>query len=324
MALLEIRDLVVSLTTSHGEAAAVDGVSLSLDPGATLGLVGESGCGKTLTALAILRLLPPVANITRGAIRFGGRDLLTLPLRDLRAVRGREIAMIFQEPMASLNPLFTIGDQVGEGLRIHEGLSRRAARQRVIELLEMVEIPAAASRYDAYPHQLSGGMRQRAMIAMALACKPRLLIADEPTTALDVTIQAQVLDLLGQLQRQLGMAILLVSHDLGVVAERAERVAVMYGGRIVESGPTRTLFADPQHPYTRGLLGSLPRLGSSANNRLAAIPGIVPEPWNRPSGCRFRDRCSDAIDSCAEVEPALEFVGRAHTVACLRCERRAA
>jgi len=318
MALLEIDDLVTVFATRGGESAAVDGISLTLDAGKTLGLVGESGCGKTVTALTILRLLPPSARVVHGSIGFDGVNLLTLSEAEIRKIRGKDIAMIFQEPMASLNPVFTIGDQVGEGLRVHEGLSKQQARRRAIDLLDLVEIPDAASRIDAYPHQLSGGMRQRVTIAMALACKPRLLIADEPTTALDVTIQAQILDLLANLQRRFGMALLLVTHDLGVVAERADDAAIMYAGRIVEYGPVTALFATPHHPYTRGLLRSLPRLGAPANEPLQAIPGIVPEMGDRPSGCRFRDRCERAIDECARNLPPLRDVGPGHLSACIR------
>jgi len=317
MALLEIRDLAVTFASEHGEASAVDGVSLTLDEGQTLGLVGESGCGKTLTALSILRLLPSAASIRSGTITFDGQAILAMSPRELRHIRGNEIAMIFQDPMASLNPVFTVGNQLVEGLRLHERLSRRDARRRAIELLELVEIPAAATRIDSYPHELSGGMRQRLVIAMALACRPRLLIADEPTTALDVTIQAQILDLLGDLQHRFGMAMLLVTHDLGVVAERAEFAAVMYGGRIVEQARVERLFTGPQHPYTRGLLDSLPQIGAGGT-RLKSIPGMVPEPWNRPSGCRFRDRCPHVIDLCGFRDPSLWEVRVGHQSACLR------
>lgn len=317
MALLEIDDLVTVFDGPHGTVAAVDGISLQVEAGETVCLVGESGCGKTLTALSILRLLPPTARIARGSIHFDGRDLASLDAAALRAVRGAQIAMIFQEPMASLNPVFPIGDQIGESLRVHRGLSRRQARQRAAELLELVEIPEPETRLDAYPHQLSGGMRQRVMIASALACEPRLLIADEPTTALDVTIQAQILDLLANLQRQFGMAILLVTHDLGIVAERGERAAVMYAGRIVECGRVDALFGAPRHPYTQGLLRALPRVGAAQAERLETIPGIVPDPWNRPSGCRFRDRCPRAEADCAAHDPALVAHSPDLATACL-------
>ncbi len=318
VALLEVRDLHTSFFTSRGEARAVDGVSFSIDAGRTLGLVGESGCGKTMTALSILRLLPPTGRITAGEICFDGKSLGQLSEGEMRRVRGNSIAMIFQEPMSSLNPVFTVGFQVGEGLRQHQGLDRHAARVRSIELLKLVEISEPEERVDAYPHQLSGGMRQRVMIAMALACNPRLLIADEPTTALDVTIQAQILDLLGSLQKRLGMGMLLVTHDLGVVAERADDVAVMYAGRIVEQARVEDLFARPLHPYTRGLLRSIPHVGAAKTRRLEAIQGLVPDLLHLPSGCHFRDRCSDAIEACATTDPALLTYGEAHAAACIR------
>ncbi len=315
MALLRIDELTTVFATATGEVAAVDGVSFAIEPGQTLGLVGESGCGKTMTALSILQLLPSDARIGGGRIVFRGRELTAMPERELRTLRGREIGMIFQEPMVSLNPLFTVEDQVGEPLRAHEGLSWRAARSRVVELLEQVEIPDPQARLSAYPHELSGGMRQRVMIAMALACSPMLLIADEPTTALDVTIQAQILDLLQNLQRRMGMSMLLVTHDLGVIAERADTAAVMYAGRIVEQGPSARIFADPRHPYTQGLLRSLPR-GEPTTHPLPAIPGIVPPPGHRPSGCRFRDRCDRANPECANIPPPLREVGPGHFAAC--------
>jgi len=316
--LLEVRDLRVSFFTAAGEVRAVDGVSFSLDAGRTLGVVGESGCGKSVTAFSILRLVSPPGRIVGGSIRFDGRELLELPEAELRRVRGNQIAMVFQEPSSSLNPVFTIGDQIAEAVRLHQQVDRREARRRAIAMLELVEIPEAAHRVDAYPHQLSGGMRQRAMIAMALSCEPRLLIADEPTTALDVTIQAQILDLLAGLQQRLGMAVLLVTHDLGVVAQRADEVAVMYAGRIVEQAPVERLFDAPLHPYTRGLLASVPKLGAERSRRLEAIPGMVPDPLHWPSGCRFRDRCGLAIEDCARSDPALAAHGERHLVACLR------
>lgn len=318
MSLLRIEGLRTVFATSGGEASAVDGVDLAIDTGETLGLVGESGCGKTATALSILRLLPPAGRIASGSIRFEGRDLVGLSESQLREVRGAEIAMVFQEPMTALNPLFTIGNQIGEVLRVHRAASRAEARRRAVDLLQRVEIPEATQRIDAYPHELSGGMRQRAMIAMALACEPKLLIADEPTTALDVTVQAQILDLLQSLQRASGMAILLVTHDLGVVAERASRVAIMYAGRIVETGPVAAVFARPMHPYTRGLLGSLPGVVGQTG-RLAPIPGMVPEITKLPTGCRFRDRCSLAEARCAESVPTLAGVANSadtHRIAC--------
>ena len=318
MALLEIRDLRTTFATAAGAAHAVDGVSLSLDAGRTVGLVGESGCGKTITALSIIRLVPPPGHIAAGAIEFAGRDLLQLPERAMRAVRGAEIAMIFQEPTTSLNPVFTIGDQIAEAIRLHRDVSRSAAREQTIEMLRTVEIPEPERRVDAYPHQLSGGMRQRVMIAMALSCRPKLLIADEPTTALDVTIQAQILDLLGALQRRFGMALLLVTHDLGVVAERADEVAIMYAGRIVERGSVTEVFRAPLHPYTRGLLDSIPKVGTARQRRLDAIPGVVPDLLRLPSGCRFRDRCALAIADCAAAPPPLGEHALGHWAACIR------
>jgi oligopeptide/dipeptide ABC transporter ATP-binding protein len=315
--LLEIEELRTSFPGGAGEAHAVDGVSLTLDEARTLGLVGESGCGKTMTALSILRLVPPPGRI-RGRIRFAGRDLLAMSEKEMRAVRGNEIAMVFQEPSTSLNPLFTVGEQVAEAIRLHRRSGRRAARAEAIEMLRLVEIPEAERRADAYPHQLSGGMRQRVMIAMALSCRPRLLIADEPTTALDVTIQAQILDLLGDLRQRLGMALLLVTHDLGVVAERTDEVAIMYAGRIVERAPVGDVFARPLHPYTRGLIRSIPKVGAERQRRLEAIPGVVPDLLRLPSGCRFRDRCPLAVDSCAAGEPPLAAHAPGHLVACIR------
>lgn len=319
MPLLEVRDLRVSFFTPRGEVRAVDGVSFTIDEGETFGLVGESGCGKSVTALSLLRLLDGNGRIVGGDIVFAGRTLLALSEEEMRSLRGDQIAMVFQEPMTSLNPVFTVGYQIGEVLEVHRGMSRKQARAEAIELLRLVEIPEPERRVDAYPHQLSGGMRQRVMIAMALACRPRLLIADEPTTALDVTIQAQILDLLAHLQQQFGMAVLFVTHDLGIVAERARRVAVMYAGRIVEEADTATLFRNPLHPYTRGLLRSIPRLGMRVR-RLAVIPGTVPDPLSLPSGCRFRDRCTYAVAGCAEIDPQLQPFGDSRAVACIRAQ----
>jgi oligopeptide/dipeptide ABC transporter ATP-binding protein len=318
--LLEIDDLRTAFPTAAGEAYAVDGVSLTLDEGRTLGLVGESGCGKTMTALSIMRLVPPPGRIVGGRMRFAGRDLLATSESEMRTVRGNEIAMIFQEPTTSLNPLFTVGDQVAEAIRLHQRLARRAARDEAIEMLRLVEIPEAERRADAYPHQLSGGMRQRVMIAMALSCRPRLLIADEPTTALDVTIQAQILDLLGDLRSRMGMALLLVTHDLGVVAERTDEVAIMYAGRVVERAPVGEIFARPLHPYTRGLMRSIPKAGAERRRRLESIPGTVPDLLHLPSGCRFRDRCALAAAACAEVDPPLEAYAGGRLLACLRAD----
>jgi len=315
--LLALEDLRVTF----GAARAVDGIDLTLDAGETLGLVGESGCGKTMTALAILGLVPHPGCVS-GAIRFDGRDLTHLEPAALRAVRGGQIGMVFQEPMTALNPVITVGAQIAEAVTLHDRIGRAAAHARAVELLHLVEIPEPAQRADAYPHQLSGGMRQRVMLAIALAGGPRLLIADEPTTALDVTIQAQILDLFATLQRRLGMAVLLVTHDLGIVAERAGRVAIMYAGRLVEDGPVAEVFAAPLHPYTRGLLASIPRAGV-AGRRLAAIPGSVPDLRHRPSGCAFRDRCPDAVAACAHIDPALRQYPAARRAACLRLAEEA-
>jgi peptide/nickel transport system ATP-binding protein len=310
--LLRVRDLKTYFVTQHGKgtARAVDGVSFDLHLGETLGVVGESGCGKTVTSLSILRLIPePPGHIRPGSfIEFDGRNLLTLPPRDLRAIRGNRIAMIFQEPMTSLNPVLTIGDQVAEAAIVHEHITRSAARDRAIAMLRQVGLPDPERRVDDYPHQLSGGMRQRVMIAMALICRPQILIADEPTTALDVTIQAQILELLDSLQRQLGMAILLITHDLGVVAGTADRVVVMYAGQVVETATTTELFAHPQHPYTEGLLASIPRL-QGPHTRLRSIPGSVPAATDWPGGCRFHPRCPFAWERCRTEEPTLLEAG---------------
>ncbi len=312
--LLRVRDLRTYFVTEQGggTARAVDGVSFDLHPGETLGLVGESGCGKTVTSLSILRLIPePPGHIRPGSyIEFEGRNLLTLAPKDLRAVRGNRIAMIFQEPMTSLNPVLTIGDQVAEAAIVHQRLSRSAGRARAIEMLQQVGIPEPDVRVDHYPHQLSGGMRQRVMIAMALICHPQILIADEPTTALDVTIQAQILELLSRLQQQLGMAVLLITHDLGVVAGSADRVVVMYAGQVVEAAPTNALFARPGHPYTEGLMASIPRL-DRPRERLHSIPGSVPAATAWPTGCRFHPRCPYAWDKCRAEEPPLLDTGTA-------------
>jgi peptide/nickel transport system ATP-binding protein len=305
-ALLEIRDLVTEFRTDHGTVRAVDGVSFAIPARATVGVVGESGSGKSVTALSIMRLIAPPGRIAAGAITYAGRDLLALSPAEMRAIRGNRIAMIFQEPMTSLNPVFTVGDQVGEAVRLHQRKSRSGARQVAIDMFRLVGIPSPEDRVDAYPHQLSGGMRQRVMIAMALACKPDLLIADEPTTALDVTIQAQILELLRSLQRELGMSILLITHDLGVVAETCDEVIVMYAGRIVERARTDTLFAAPRHHYTAGLLRSVP---SGAPGRLVEIPGMVPSLADLPAGCKFADRCPAVQARCRADEPALVQLG---------------
>ena len=293
-------------------------MSLSVEKGRTLGIVGESGCGKSVLSLSVMRLVPPPGRIAAGRILFDGRDLLTLPPAEMRDIRGRRIAMIFQEPMTSLNPVFTIGDQITEAIRAHDRTSSSAAlKSRAIAALERVRLPTPARQFDKYPHQLSGGMRQRVMIAMALACEPDLLIADEPTTALDVTVQAQILDLLRELQQQSGMAIVLITHDLGVVAEMADEVAVMYAGRVVERAKGADIFDDPQHPYTLGLLGSIPRI-EETRPRLLAIEGTVPPPFDLPSGCRFNPRCVFADAGCRVEDPMLRPIGAAHEVACLR------
>ena len=315
--LIQVKDLRTSFFTPEGEVKAVDGVSFEIAEGRTLGLVGESGCGKSITALSIMRLVPsPPGKIVGGEIFYRGRDLLKLDKESMRKIRGNDISMIFQEPMTSLNPVFTIGDQIGEAIRLHQGLGKRETRAKTIEMLRLVKIADPESRIDDYPHQLSGGMRQRVMIAMALSCNPSLLIADEPTTALDVTIQAQILELMEELQKKLGMALLLITHDLGVVAERADEVAIMYGGKIVERAGAREIFRRPLHPYTVGLLNSLPGARGHKKKRLVAIPGVVPSPLDLPSGCRFRDRCPRAAEICAGVEPELVEKENAHSVAC--------
>jgi oligopeptide/dipeptide ABC transporter ATP-binding protein len=314
--LLEVRDLQTHFFTRAGLAKAVDGVSFDIAAGETLALVGESGCGKSVTAFSILRLIAdPPGRIVGGSIRFEGRDLLALSGAQMRAVRGNRIAMIFQEPMTALNPVFTIGDQIVEAVLQHRAMDRKAAWRRTVELLERVRIPDASRRANEYPHRLSGGLRQRAMIAMALACEPKLLIADEPTTALDVTIQAQILDLIGELKRETGMGVLLITHDLGVVAQHAQRVAVMYAGRIVEQAPIVELFESPRHPYARGLLASIPK-GGAASDRLTEIPGMVPALNAMPRGCAFQPRCPLAFERCDRERPELSPVLEHRRVAC--------
>jgi peptide/nickel transport system ATP-binding protein len=316
--LLEIQNLKVVFHGDRGTVThAVDGLDLSIKRGATLGLVGESGCGKSVTALAVMGLLPKASAEVSGRIRFDGAELLSLSDRDMRNLRGDRLAMIFQEPMTSLNPSFSIGEQIAESLVRHRGLSRAQARARTIELLRLVKIPSPEQRTDDYPHRLSGGMRQRAMIALALACDPQLLIADEPTTALDVTIQAQILALLRELKTSIGIAIVLIAHDLGVVAEICDHVAVMYAGEIVEYAPVEVLFAAPQHPYTIGLLGSIPRLDAKAD-ALAAIDGMVPSLTELPGGCRFAPRCPFVRERCTQAPPALVDVGSNHRSRCIR------
>src|SRR5918999_234488 len=303
--LLKVRDLRTSFFTPEGEVRAIDGISFEIGEGKTLGLVGESGCGKSVTSLSIMRLIAsPPGKIVGGEILYRGRDLLKLNNEEMRKIRGNEISMIFQEPMTSLNPVFTVGNQIGEAIRLHQGLGKKETRQKTIDMLRLVKIADPESRVDAYPHQLSGGMRQRVMIAMALSCNPSLLIADEPTTALDVTIQAQILELIKELQQRLGMALLLITHDLGIVAERADEVAIMYAGKIVERARPEAIFSRPKHPYTVGLLNSMP--GSrGTKKRLEAIPGMVPSPLRWPTGCRFRDRCGRAEARCADAQPPL-------------------
>ena len=314
--LLSIRDLRTYFYTPAGVARSVDGVSLDVFPGETVGVVGESGCGKSVTALSVLRLIQPPGRIEPGSrIELEGRDIVTMGDAELRSIRGDRIAMIFQEPMTALNPVFTVGEQIAEVPRVHEGASRKAAWARAVEMLELMGIPSPAERAKQYPHQLSGGMRQRVMIAMALIMNPALVIADEPTTALDVTIQAQILELLGDLQRKLGTSILMITHDLGVIAETASRVVVMYGGEVVEESPVRELFAVPHHPYTEGLLQAMPRVGQR-RQRLAVIPGTVPPPTAWPSGCRFRDRCPYAWDRCASEHPPLYQIAPGHVSRC--------
>ncbi len=311
--LLSVRDLRTSFFTDRGEVRAVDGVSFHVEEGETLGIVGESGCGKTVTALSVLGLLPdPPARIMEGSsIVFREEELVGASEKRLRAIRGNAISMIFQEPMTSLNPVYSVGDQIVEVLRLHRGMGGPAARAEAVRLLEEVGCPAAGERQDDYPHQLSGGMRQRVMIAMALSCEPALLIADEPTTALDVTIQAQILEILADLRKARAMSVLLITHDLAVVAEVCDRVVVMYAGQVVESGHVEEIFADPRHPYTRGLLDSLPALGES-RQRLVPIPGTVPSPMEWPEGCRFRERCGQAFERCAEAPDLAELApGRA-------------
>ncbi|MGD8946181.1 MAG: ABC transporter ATP-binding protein [Desulfobacterales bacterium] len=318
--LLEIKHLLTYFYVRGHVAKAVDDVSLSIQAGQTLGLVGESGCGKSVTAHSIIRLIPdPPGRIESGEIFFSGQDLLKLSESQMRKIRGNRISMIFQEPMTSLNPVFPVGDQVGEVLRLHQNLSRSETRERIIAMFQLVGIPSAETRLSDYPHQMSGGMRQRVMIAMALACNPQLMIADEPTTALDVTIQAQILDLMNKLKEETGAAILFITHDLGVIAEMAQNVAVMYAGKVMEYTDVKTIFADPKNPYTTGLLQSIPVLGrESDDNRLKTISGVVPSLFNLPFGCLYSDRCSDVFDDCHKVEPDMYQVASNHFVRCLK------
>ncbi len=319
--LLEIRDLRTYFMTRETTARAVDGVSFSIDPGKTLGIVGESGCGKSVTALSILRLVPdPPGKIVGGEIRFDGVDLLKLPEKEMRKIRGEKISMIFQEPMTSLNPVFTVGSQIAEVFRVHRNMSKREAFQESVRMLETVRMSEPARRAREYPHQMSGGMRQRVMIAMALACNPSLLIADEPTTALDVTVQAQILRLMKELQQEFGSAIMMITHDLGIIAEMADRVVVMYAGQIVEDAEVRQLFHNPLHPYTQGLMKSVPRLDQirSRQKRLNPIPGNVPDPAHHPAGCRFHPRCQYVVDRNRVEMPELEIAEPGHEIRCFR------
>ncbi len=316
--LLEIRNLKTYFDVRGGVLKAVDDVSFTIEAGETLGLVGESGCGKTVTANSIMRLVPiPPGRIAGGEILFEGVDILKLSASEMRKVRGNKISMIFQEPMTSLNPVFTVGDQVAEVISLHEKLSQREIRDRVIEAFRLVRIPAPESRIKEYPHQMSGGMRQRVIIAMALACNPKLMIADEPSTALDVTIQAQILDLMNRLKEETGASILFITHDLGVIAEMAQRVAVMYAGKIMEGADVDTLFSEPKHPYTIGLMSSIPILGiGKKEKRLSTIPGVVPSLFKLPQGCLFHERCSVAHTECDQLEPPMIDLGNGHIVRC--------
>ena len=314
--LLDVRDLRVTFRTDGGDVTAVDGVSFALGADEVLGIVGESGSGKSVSVMSVMRLVPERNTLFEGAVHYGGRDLMALSQREMRGVRGKEIAMIFQDPMTSLNPVYPVGWQIAEQIREHEGVSEAEARDRVVELLRSVGIPDAAQRAGDFPHHFSGGMRQRVMIAMALSCRPRVLIADEPTTALDVTIQAQILDLIRTLRRDTGASVVLITHDMGVVAELADRVLVMYGGRVVEQGPTRAIFHDPLHPYTWGLLGSIPRLDRPRPRRLKAIGGTPQSASQTPTGCVFADRCPYVFERCSEPPPLEAKRGPGHLDAC--------
>lgn len=317
--LLEIQDLKTYFDTRDGVVRAVDGVSIRLGRGDTLGIVGESGCGKTVLSLSIMRLVQvPPGKYAGGKILFEGRDLLGLDEEQMRAIRGRDISMIFQEPMTALNPVLSVGDQIGEVFRVHRGMSRKEALREALEMLRTVRIPSAEERISDYPHQMSGGMRQRVMIAMALACRPRLMLADEPTTALDVTVQAQILDLVSKLKEETGTSVILITHDLGIVAESADYAAIMYAGRIVEYGTVRSLYARPFHPYTAGLLASVPSVARFGKSALPVIPGTVPDLFDLPAGCRFRDRCPVALGRCGEEDPELVEREEGHFVRCWR------
>lgn len=315
--LLEVDALVTEFATDEGVVRAVDKVSFAVNAGQTVGIVGESGCGKSVTALSIMRLLPqPMGRVVDGAIRFAGRDLAELTLPEMERVRGNDIGMVFQEPMTALNPVHTIGRQLTEGLRLHKGLGSQQANREAIEILDKVGIPSPEVRMGEYPHQLSGGMRQRVVIAIALACRPALLIADEPTTALDVTIQAQILELIKELQADMGMAVVLITHDLGVIAETCDEVVVMYAGKVAERGTVYDIFDRPSHPYTRGLLSSIPTLDSIPKSPLSVIEGMVPGLRDLPAGCRFENRCPHALDTCRQAPPPEEAVAAGHQVSC--------
>jgi len=320
MALLDIRGLKTHFKTDDGWLHAVDGVDIAIDRGETVGVVGESGCGKSVTAKTVMKLIDmPPGKIVAGQVLWKGRDLVPLPPQAMQKIRAKEISIVFQEPMTSLNPVFSVGEQIAESLRLHEGLSRREAMDRAVQMLKLVRIPTPERRVRDYPHQFSGGMRQRVMIAIALACKPQLLIADEPTTALDVTIQAQILDLLQRLKDEMGMAVMLITHAMGVVAEVAQRVVVMYAGKVVEEAPVQALFAHPRHPYTQGLIRSIPRIDLDARHktRLEAIPGTVPKLIEPAEGCRFAARCKHARAECLQATPPLREVAAGHRVACI-------
>ncbi len=315
--LLQVKGLKTQFFTQDGVVNAVNAIDFDLNEGETLGIVGESGCGKSVSVLSLMRLIPsPPGRVVGGEAWFQGRDLIKMDMEEIRSVRGNKIAMIFQDPMTSLNPVLTIYQQVSEALELHLGMDKRQSRKRTIELLDLVRIPAAANRIDDYPHQFSGGMRQRVMIAMGLSCNPQLLIADEPTTALDVTIQAQITDLVRQLKQEIGMAVIWITHDLGIIAGLADRVNVMYAGSIVESADVKDLYADPRHPYTLGLLHSIPRLDAERKTRLTPIEGLPPDLIDMPPGCSFAPRCRFAMEKCLTETPALETVARRHTVAC--------
>jgi oligopeptide transport system ATP-binding protein len=315
--LLDVRDLTVRFNTLDGVVHAVNGITYSLEEGETLGIVGESGCGKSVSVLSVMRLIPePPGKISDGEVFYRGMDLLEMSLGEIRGIRGNEIAMVFQDPMTSLNPVLTVGRQISESLVVHRGMRWEQARERAVELLDLVKIPQPAARIRDYPHQFSGGMRQRAMIAMALACEPSILIADEPTTALDVTIQAQIVDLVKSLRDRLGMAVIWITHDLGIIAGLAEKVIVMYAGFIVEKGSVDDIYARPRHPYTLALLSSLPRVDRTSDEKLATIPGLPPDLLGLPPGCPFARRCSYAVDWCRRENPQLQSVGPGHEVAC--------